>query len=52
MVYDGENKLISYIKAGATTAYFYDGDGHRVKKVDNSVIPSVTTVFVIMLEAS
>jgi RHS repeat-associated protein len=44
MVYDGENKQVSYSKAGATTQYFYDGDGHRVKKYD--VTADVTTVFV------
>ena len=36
MVYDAENRQISYTKAGVTTTYTYDGDGRRVKKVDNS----------------
>ena len=36
MVYDSENHMISYTKAGATTTYTYDGDGDRVKKVDSS----------------
>jgi RHS repeat-associated protein len=42
MVYDGENRQISYTKAGAATSYAYNGDGHRVKKIAGSV----TTVFV------
>jgi RHS repeat-associated protein len=36
MVYDGENRQISYTKAGVTTSYSYDGDGRRVKKVDST----------------
>jgi RHS repeat-associated protein len=42
MLYDAENKMIGYTKAGSTTSYVYDGDGHRVKKIDNAG----TTVFV------
>jgi RHS repeat-associated protein len=41
MLYDAENRQVSYAKNGTTT-YSYDGDGHRVKKVAGSV----TTVFV------
>jgi RHS repeat-associated protein len=41
MLYDAENRQVSYTKNGTTT-YSYDGDGHRVKKVTGSV----TTVFV------
>lgn len=41
MVYDAENRQVSYTKAGTTT-YSYDGDGHRVKKVTDSI----TTIFV------
>ena len=44
IVYDGDNKQISYTKNGITTQYFYDGDGRRVKKVD--VGTNRTTVFV------
>ena len=36
MVYDAENRQISYTKAGVTTTYTYDGDGKRVKKVDST----------------
>jgi len=42
MVYDAENRLTSYTKAGVTTQYRYDGDGRRVKKVETTG----TTVFV------
>ena len=42
MLYDAENRQTSYTKAGVTTSYSYDGDGHRVKKIDNDG----TTVFV------
>ena len=42
IVYDAENRQVSYTKAGATTTYSYDGDGRRVKKV----VGSVTTIFV------
>ena len=42
MVYDAENRQTSYTKSGVTTSYSYDGDGHRVKKIDNNG----TTVFV------
>lgn len=42
IVYDAENRQISYTKAGATTMYSYDGDGHRVTKVAGST----TTIFV------
>jgi len=41
MLYDAENRQVSYTKAGTTT-YAYDGDGHRVKKV----VGNVTTIFV------
>jgi RHS repeat-associated protein len=44
ILYDAENKQVSYTKAGVTTQYSYDGDGHRVKKYDVSA--NVTTVFV------
>jgi RHS repeat-associated protein len=36
MVYDAENRQVSYTKAGVTTTYSYDGDGRRVKKVDST----------------
>ncbi|MEK6303428.1 MAG: RHS repeat-associated core domain-containing protein [Acidobacteriota bacterium] len=36
MLYDAENRQISYTKAGVTTSYSYDGDGRRVKKVDST----------------
>ncbi|MEK6303568.1 MAG: RHS repeat-associated core domain-containing protein [Acidobacteriota bacterium] len=36
MIYDGENRQVSYTKAGVTTTYVYDGDGHRVKKLDST----------------
>ena len=42
MVYDAENRQVSYTKAAVTTTYAYDGDGRRVKKVDSTG----TTVFV------
>ena len=42
MVYDGENRLVSYTKAGVVTTYSYDGDGRRVKKIDSTG----TTVYV------
>jgi RHS repeat-associated protein len=42
MVYDAENRQVSYTKASVTTTYGYDGDGRRVKKVDSTG----TTVFV------
>jgi hypothetical protein len=38
MVYDGENRMTSYTKLGVLTEYIYDGDGHRVKKVDHNGI--------------
>ena len=40
--YDGENRQVSYTKNG-TTEYTYDGDGHRVKKLDSA---NKTTIFV------
>jgi RHS repeat-associated protein len=40
MTYDAENRLLSF--NGGTGQYFYDSDGHRVKKVDSTG----TTVFV------
>jgi RHS repeat-associated protein len=46
MVYDGENRMTSYTKAGATTTYSYDGDGRRVRKVAGTGPSAVTTVFV------
>jgi RHS repeat-associated protein len=47
MVYDGENKQVSYTKASLSTTYSYDGDGHRVKKVENPGSPAqVTTLYV------
>ncbi len=36
MLYDAENRQVSYTKAGATTLYSYDGDGRRVKKAASS----------------
>jgi RHS repeat-associated protein len=43
VVYDGENRQTQYTKTGqATNYYYYDGDGHRIKKIDSSG----TTVFV------
>jgi len=43
IVYDAENRQTQYTKTGQqTNYYFYDGDGHRVKKIDSSG----TTVFV------
>ncbi|MEK6289151.1 MAG: RHS repeat-associated core domain-containing protein [Acidobacteriota bacterium] len=43
IVYDAENRQTQYTKTGqATNYYYYDGDGHRVKKIDSSG----TTVFV------
>src|SRR5262245_31154967 len=46
MQYDAENRMISYTKPGTpttpTATYSYDGDGHRVKKVDSSG----TTIYV------
>jgi RHS repeat-associated protein len=36
MVYDAENRMTSYTKAGVTTNYVYDGDGRRVSKSDSS----------------
>jgi RHS repeat-associated protein len=36
IAYDSENRQISYTKSGVTTTYSYDGDGRRVKRVDNS----------------
>jgi len=43
IVYDAENRQTQYTKSGQqTNYYFYDGDGHRVKKIDNNG----TTVFV------
>jgi RHS repeat-associated protein len=38
--------MTSYTKLGVLTEYIYDGDGHRVKKIDHSATPAVTTVFV------
>jgi RHS repeat-associated protein len=43
IVYDAENRQTQYNKTGqATNSYYYDGDGHRVKKIDSTG----TTVFV------
>ena len=36
MIYDAENRQISYTKASVTTTYSYDGDGRRVKKLDST----------------
>jgi RHS repeat-associated protein len=44
IVYDAENRQVSYSKGG-TTSYTYDGDGRRVKKVVPGS-PGTTTVFV------
>ena len=42
IVYDAENRQTQYTKSQqATNYYYYDGDGHRVKKIDSSG----TTVF-------
>src|SRR5262249_21368514 len=45
MVYDAENHMTSYTKAGVTTYYSYDGDGHRVKKSDSSSTGTVVFVY-------
>jgi RHS repeat-associated protein len=43
IVYDAENRQTQYTRTGQQpNSYFYDGDGHRVKKIDSSG----TTVFV------
>jgi YD repeat-containing protein len=43
IVYDAENRQTQYIKTGqSTNSYYYDGDGHRVKKINSTG----TTVFV------
>ena len=42
IVYDAENRQTQYTKSGQATNYYYDGNGHRVKKIDSSG----TTVFV------
>ncbi len=43
IVYDAENRQTQYTKSQqATNSYYYDGDGHRIKKIDSSG----TTVFV------
>jgi YD repeat-containing protein len=43
MAYDAENRQKSYTPSGgATTNYYYDEDGRRVKKVDTGG----TTIFV------
>ena len=43
IVYDAENRQTQYTKSQqATNYYYYDGDGHRVKKIDSTG----TTVFV------
>jgi RHS repeat-associated protein len=34
MTYDAENRLLNF--NGGAGQYFYDGDGHRVKKIDSS----------------
>lgn len=33
--WDIENRLISVSGGGASAAFFYDGDGNRVKKIEN-----------------
>lgn len=43
VVYDAENRQTQYTKSGQLpNYYYYDGDGHRIKKIDSSG----TTVFV------
>ena len=43
VVYNAENRQTQYTKTGqATNSYYYDGDRHRVKKIDSTG----TTVFV------
>jgi YD repeat-containing protein len=34
MTYDAENRLLNF--NGGAGQYFYDGDGHRVKKIDST----------------
>jgi hypothetical protein len=34
MIYDAENRLLNF--NGGAGQYFYDGDGHRVKKIDST----------------
>jgi RHS repeat-associated protein len=43
MVYDAQNRLISYTKNSAMTSYVYDGAGKRVKKIEPG---NLTTLFV------
>jgi RHS repeat-associated protein len=42
--YDAENRQIKF--NGTAGQYFYDGDGHRVKKIEGSGPSAITTVFV------
>ena len=43
IVYDAENRQTEYTKTGQQTNFYqYDGDGHRVKRIDNNG----TTIFV------
>jgi len=44
--YDGENRQITSSVGGVPASYFYDGDGHRVKKGVGPAGSAVTTVFV------
>ena len=47
--YDGENKQVSFTPAGGAgqpAGYWYDGDGHRVKKVVGVGAEASTTIFV------
>ncbi|MFN8007240.1 MAG: RHS repeat-associated core domain-containing protein [Terriglobia bacterium] len=41
MTYDAENRMVTFNGGSGTTTYTYDGDGRRVKKVDNGNVNSI-----------
>ena len=43
MTYDAENRMVTFNGGSGTSTYYYDGEGRRVKKLDNA---GVTNVYV------
>jgi RHS repeat-associated protein len=41
MTFDAENRMVTFNGGSGTTTYTYDGDGRRVRKVDNAGVTSV-----------
>ena len=41
MTYDAENRMVTFNGGSGTSTYYYDGEGRRVKKLDNAGVTSV-----------